>query len=128
MFQSIQKWTMDMQRRLFSKISKIIGWFGHLGQNNCGIFLIELPVHITFCHCVVASSWFINNQPLLEGGGRGQGRFFWGGISHLFLISNLKILPIWFSQISRRHLKDFYSKILKQGLLFGIRDFSIFKI
>ena len=49
-------------------------------------------------------------------------------IWHLFLILNLKILPIWFSHVSRCHLKDFYSRISKQGLLFGICDFSIFKI
>ena len=44
-----------------------------------------------------------------------------------FLIFNSKILPIWFSQVSRCHMKDFPSRILKQGLLFGICDFSIFK-
>ena len=49
-------------------------------------------------------------------------------ICHRFLISNLKILPIWFSQLSKCHLKDFHSRISKQGLLFGICDFSIFKI
>ena len=49
-------------------------------------------------------------------------------ICHRFLISNLKILPIWFSQFSKCHLKDFHSRISKQGLLFGICDFSIFTI
>ena len=56
-----------------------------------------------------------------------DGRFRWHSAKS-FLISNLKILPIWFSQVSRCHLKDFYSRILKQGLLFAICDFSIFKI
>ena len=71
----------------------------------------------------------------LQGGCGAGGIFSWGGrvqnhFSDLkfFLISNLKILPIWFFQVSRCHMKDFYSRILKQGLLLGICDFSIFKI
>ena len=84
---------------------------------------------------------------IINWGGRVQKKFFCQGVVvqealsvegagcktifqiwHFFLILNLKILPIWFSQVSRCHLKDFYSRILKQGLLFAICDFSIFKI
>ena len=50
------------------------------------------------------------------------------GIWHFFIILNLKILPIWFSHVLRWHLKAFHSRIYKQGLLFAICDFSIFKI
>ena len=72
---------------------------------------------------------------LLPGGSGAGGTINWGGrvqnhFSDLtfFFILNLKILPIWFSQVSRCHLKGFHSRISKQGLLFGIFDFSIFKI
>ena len=40
------------------------------------------------------------------------------GIWQLFLILNLKILPIWFSYVSRCHLKDFFHKVFKTGLTF----------
>ena len=44
--------------------------------------------------------------------------FFW--IWQHFFILNLKILTIWISSISRCHLKDFFTKISKQALLFEI--------
>ena len=50
-------------------------------------------------------------------------RIFFFGIWHFFLIFNLKILPIWFSQVSRCHMKDFFTRILKQVLLFEICGF-----
>ena len=64
----------------------------------------------------------------MEGGGRrGQGRIFFWNLT-FFLIFNSKILPILFFQVSRCHMKHFYLRISEQGLLFGICDFSIFKI
>ena len=60
-------------------------------------------------------------------GGRDREEFFFFRIWHFFfLIFNLKILPI--SKVSRCHLKAFFPRISKQGLLFDICDFSIFKI
>ena len=44
-------------------------------------------------------------------------KFFFWNLTH-FLIFNLKILPIWFSQISRCHLKAFFYKNFKTGLTF----------
>ena len=53
---------MDILKELFSKRSQIIGQFGQMGQNNCGVFPIELSVH-TLSLCV-SSPWFSINQPL----------------------------------------------------------------
>ena len=69
-------------------------------------------------------------KKLLDGAlkpGKGQWRLFFLEFDTFFIL-NLKILPIWFSQVSRCHLKAFNSMILKHGLLFAICDFSIFKI
>ena len=60
------------------------------------------------------------------GGGEGQGRFFFWNLT-LFLIFNLKILPIWFSQVSRCHLKAFFPKDFKTGLTFWHMWFSNFQ-
>ena len=83
------------------------------------------PPPTTFHHHPLAIS-------LGGGGGRwweeGAGKIFFFGIWHFFFIFILKILPIWFSQVSKCHLKAFFPRILKQGLLFDICDFSIFKI
>ena len=54
--------------------------------------------------------------------------FFFFGIWHIFLIFKLKILPISFSQVSRCHLKAFFTTISKQVLLFGICGFINYKI
>ena len=75
----------------------------------------------------------LNIKKSLPGGGGGR---WWEGEAgknfflefDTFFIFNLKILPIWFSQVSRCHLKAFFPRILKQGLLFDICDFSVFKI
>ena len=59
-----------------------------------------------------------------RGGGSG-GRvhfFFW--IWHIFLIFNLKILQIWFSYVSRCHLKAFFTRLSKQVSLFDISDWK----
>ena len=106
-------------------------------QNNCLIWpfgpkkLWDISNWTPSTHFVIVWSLALDlsiiNHYWKGVGGGGREDFFLG-IWHLFLISNLKILSIWFSQVSRCHLKDCYSRILKQGLLFAICDFSIFKI
>ena len=44
---------MDMLRRLFSKISQVIGHFVQMGRINCGYLeYFQLNSQQIFCHCL----------------------------------------------------------------------------
>ena len=88
----------------------------HTGRNCFNLFQISFSANIT------------NTDPGISGVSKDQRNCEKSKTTHchfflefdIFLIFNLKILPIWFFQVSKCYLKAFFTRISKQGLLFDI--------
>ena len=134
-------WILKIEKSHMPKVSPVLKFLNkNLLDGTLKSGKIKLEVFLNLKSKKKFQTWKMVTLPpkknfFLPGGSGAGGIISWGGRvqNHfsdltLFLIFNLKILPIWFCWVSRCHLKGFYSRILKQILFFDICDFSIFKI